>query len=35
MTKHHELNNIYNIELKIHTVTKTNPQNTVAREKIV
>ena len=24
-TKHHKLNNIYNIELKIHTVTKNNP----------
>ena len=24
-TNHHELNNIYNIELKIHTVAKNNP----------
>ena len=25
-----KLNNVYNIELKIHTVTKNTPQNTVA-----
>ena len=29
-TKHPKLNNTYNVELKIHTVTKNNPENTIA-----
>ena len=29
-TEHHKLNNIYIVELKIYTVFKNNPQNTVA-----
>ena len=32
-TEHHKLSNIYIVELKIYTVFKNNPQNTVAWEK--